>query len=347
MVRFYTLWIYLYLFSLSVVGQKAYSKADFTPKMRIIVDNDFSGDPDGLFQLAHLILSPSVEIRGIIGSHLSKGDGFDPSDRQADHAVQKARELLQLMQINLPVVAGSNVGMTDEKKPVASAGVDMILKEAARTDTSLPLYVVCGAGLTEMASALIRQPDIAHRITLIWIGGPEYPNLGYPPPNPADIEYNLNIDRVAAQVVFNQSNLPIWQIPRNTNRQALVSFAQLWVHVRPKASLGLYLFNQLENLMKRVGRLDETYILGDNPLVLLTALQSYFEPDPSSSFYQNLPAPTINSKGQYEPNPDGRPIRVYYHLDCHLMFQDFFDKLTLWANAQPSETKPDGSPKKN
>ena len=51
--------------------------ADFaTPRMRVIIDNDFSGDPDGLFQLAHHLLSPSVEIRGIIGSHLKAGAGF-------------------------------------------------------------------------------------------------------------------------------------------------------------------------------------------------------------------------------------------------------------------------------
>jgi len=28
------------------------------PRMRIIIDNDFGGDPDGLFQLVHHLLSP-------------------------------------------------------------------------------------------------------------------------------------------------------------------------------------------------------------------------------------------------------------------------------------------------
>ena len=37
---------------------------------RIIIDNDFAGDPDGLFQLAHYLLCPSVKIPLIIGSHL-------------------------------------------------------------------------------------------------------------------------------------------------------------------------------------------------------------------------------------------------------------------------------------
>lgn len=61
--------------------------ADFvSPRMRIIIDNDFSGDPDGLFQLAHHLLSPSVEIRGIIGSHLKAGAGFGSEAKNSARA---------------------------------------------------------------------------------------------------------------------------------------------------------------------------------------------------------------------------------------------------------------------
>ena len=31
------------------------------PRYRVISDNDYSGDPDGLFQLVHHLLSPSLE----------------------------------------------------------------------------------------------------------------------------------------------------------------------------------------------------------------------------------------------------------------------------------------------
>ena len=75
--------------------------------------------------------------------------------------------------------------------------------------------------------------------------------------------------------------------------------------------------------------LGEVYILGDSPLVLLTALQSSFEADPSSSDYVITMAPMINTQGDYEFNHDGRNIRVYTHLDIPLMFNDFFAKLEL------------------
>ncbi len=33
------------------------------PRYRVISDNDYSGDPDGLFQLVHVLLSPSLDVR--------------------------------------------------------------------------------------------------------------------------------------------------------------------------------------------------------------------------------------------------------------------------------------------
>ncbi|MCF0049037.1 nucleoside hydrolase [Dyadobacter sp. LJ53] len=305
------------------------------PRMRVIIDNDFSGDPDGLFQLAHQLLSPSVEVRGIIGSHLKPGDGFDNSKTQADNAASKARELLEIMKMmgKVPVIAGSNVGMVNDSTPVKSKAVEFIINEALRTDTKLPLYIVCGAGLTEIASALLTQPAIASKLILIWIGGPEHPGMAVPPPNFTPLEYNLGIDIYAAKVVFNRSSITLWQIPRNAYRQALLPYSELLSKVRPKGQLGEYLTEALEGLMGRIVKyvnIGETYILGDSPLVLLTALQSSFEADPSSSRYALVHAPMITDQGLYQYNPMGRNIRVYDSLDIQMMFNDFFAKIELF-----------------
>ncbi|WP_090465677.1 nucleoside hydrolase [Mucilaginibacter sp. OK268] len=309
-----------------------------TPRMRVIIDNDFGGDPDGLFQLTHLLLSPSVEIRAIIGTHLNARDGFDPSKTQADNAAKKAHELLSVMKMDgkIPLIAGSNTGMPNDSTPVKSDAVDFILKEALRTDTKLPLYVLCGAGLTEIASAALTKPEIAEKLTLIWIGGAEYSGLALPPPNGSAVEYNLNIDIFAARALFNRSQVNLWQVPRNVYRQALISYAELATRIKPNGEIGKYLFNTLENLIGRLQKykfnIGETYVLGDSPLVLLTALQSSFEADPSSSDYMNNPCPIITSSGVYQSNPSGRKIRVYQHIDTRLMFGDFFSKLELFKN---------------
>jgi len=324
----------LFAFSSISFSQKLIGEDIISPRMRVIMDNDFGGDPDGLFALTHLLLSPSVEVRAIIGSHLSANDGFDNSKIQAQHAVDKAREVIQAINIqsNIPVITGSNTAMPNDSTPVRSEAVNFIIKEALRTDTKLPLYILCGAGLTEIASAVLTDPRITDKLTLIWIGGPEYTDLAPPPPNYSSPEYNLNIDIASARVIFNKSAIPIWQVPRNAYRQAILPYSQLLLKVKPQGKVGTYLTSTLENLVGRIQKyvnLGETYILGDSPLVLLTALQSSFEADPSSSDYIIKMAPTINEHGSYEFNNNGRNIRVYSRLDIQLMFNDFFAKLEL------------------
>jgi inosine-uridine nucleoside N-ribohydrolase len=232
------------------------------------------------------------------------------------------------------VFQGSNDQLKDLKTPNISEGAKAIVAEAMKADEKNPLFVVCGAGLTEVASAYLMEPKIADKIIVVWIGGPEYPDLATPPPGYTLLEYNLGIDIRAAQVVFNESNLNIWQIPRNAYRQALMSYGELVTKVKPEGKTGAYLTNKIEDLMERTQKFNlligETYIMGDSPLVLLTALQSSFEADPSSSSYVVKNAPKINDNGLYEYNPKGRNIRVYTQLDTRMMFADFYTKIKMF-----------------
>jgi purine nucleosidase len=299
------------------------------PRLRVISDNDYAGDPDGLYQLVHLLLSPSVDVRGVVGSHLAPGDVFDASEHTADHALREIRTVLDLLGRDAEAVAGSNRGLADTRTPAPSRGAELIVREAMRTDTDLPLYVTLGAGLTELASAYLMEPAIAGRLTAVWIGGPEHPGLGAPAFAGSDPEYNLNIDVAAARVVFNDSDIDLWQVPRDAYRQCLASMTELAARVAPMGRVGRHLYDALVAVAERESRnLGETYVLGDNPLVLLTALQSSFEPDTTSSRYVVLPCPRIGEDGAYEPAPDGRDIRVYTWLDVRLMLEDFFLKLS-------------------
>jgi hypothetical protein len=304
--------------------------------MRVICDNDYSGDPDGLFQLAHHLLSPSVDIRAVIGSHLRPGDWNDPSDRTADNAKEEADEVVRLLGLEGQVrtIAGSNVGLDDRTTPIASAAALAIVAEAM-ADSELPLYLTCGAGLTEVASAWLIEPRIAERLTVVWIGGPEHPGHAWAPPDPDGpevSEYNTRIDIAAARVVFD-SPLPLWQVPRDVYRQAIWSFAELDEHIRPCGPVGAHLAASLDRVVEKAAAvgmdLGEAYILGDSPLVLLTALQSPYQPDPSSSRYVIVPAPRLDADGRYVERQDGRPIRVYTQIDVRLMFGDLVGKLRV------------------
>jgi purine nucleosidase len=312
------------------------------PRFRVITDNDYAGDPDGLFQLVHLLLSPSVDVRLVVGSHLAPGDHFDPSRTTADDACVEVEHVLSLLGLTgqVPVVAGSNVKLVDTRTPHDSAAARAIVAEAMREDTELPLFGVFGGGLTELASAWLTEPRIARRMTAIWIGGPEHAGAPPPPPEAMYPEYNMQIDITAAQVVFGDCDIPLWQIPRDAYRQTLASFAELDERVGASGPVGAWLMSLLHTVKDRVAELGrdigEVYVLGDSPLVLLTALQSSFEADPSSSEYRVVPAPRIADDGSYRHRPDGRDIRVYTRLDVRLMLEDLYAKLARFGRARDS-----------
>ena len=306
------------------------------PRARVIIDNDFAGDPDDLYQVVHHVLSPSVEIRAVIGSHLSPGDPLDPGPFTAAHAVGRLRELFDVMglQAEALIHQGAEEALLSRYEPHDTSAARAIISEAMREDDR-PLYVACGGGLTDLASAWLLEPAIAPRVTVIWIGGPEHPGLASPWPGTSDPEYNLAIDVVAGQVVFNDSDLPLWVVPRDMYRQCLVSDIELRRRVATRGALGRYLYDALARVARlpwATGeRLAETYALGDQPLVLLTALQSFFQADASSSDFADVPAPELDDDGALVHRSGGRAIRVFTRLDTRLMFEDMFLKLEAFT----------------
>ena len=232
------------------------------------------------------------------------------------------------------MIAGTELPLTSRTEPQRSAAAEAIVAEAMRDDTDLPLFVVLGAGQTELASAYLIEPAIAHRLTAVWIGGPEYAELGaVPPPNGLPIEYNLTIDLLAGQVVFDSPPIPLWQVPRNAYRECIASMSELVLRVATRGEIGAHLYQTLIDILEMVAprglNMGEVYVLGDSPLVLLTALQTGFEADPASSRYVELPRPRIGPDGSYVANPDGHPVRVYVDLDVRVMLEDLYAKLEL------------------
>ncbi|BDZ65308.1 nucleoside hydrolase [Agromyces mangrovi Wang et al. 2018] len=308
-------------------------------RQRVILDNDFSGDPDDLYQLVHHLLSPNVDVRAVIGSHLREGDPFDPGPDTARNAVAVAEYVFAQMGLASTecIHEGANAPLVDRSTPQHSAAAQAIVDEAMRDDER-PLFFLAGGGLTDLASAYLIEPRIAERMTVVWIGGLEHEGLASPPPDAMPIEYNLLIDLVAGQVVFNDSDLTIWQVPRDVYRQCLVSDAELRLRVAATGPLGRYLYDEIALVMTRAAEQGrgpaETYALGDSPLVLLTALQSLFEADSSSSKHVVRPTPALADDGTYVEVPDARDMRVYTWVDVRLMFEDFYLKLDEFSRWQ-------------
>lgn len=311
----------------------SWSAAQINPRARVIIDNDFAGDPDGLVQLAHHLLSPSVSIRGVISSHLRPDDGWNQTSDSVARGIELANEVVALCGVDVPVVAGSRTAMTSLTEPVQSEGLELLLAEA-RKDDPLPLYFVCGGSMTQLASALLVDAEAFRDVIVVWIGGPEHGDVIAPPGAP-ELEYNTAEDVISVQVAFGASGYELWQVPRNTYRETLVSRAELAVRMKPAGALGRYLYDATAAVNVRTSaegtNIGETYVMGDSPLVLLTALQSSFEADPSSSSYELINRPFVNEHGRYVANLNGDQMRVYRGLDLRLMFEDFYAKLAIRA----------------
>ena len=305
------------------------------PRARIISDNDYCGDPDGLVQLAHHLLCLSVDIRFVIGSAVAP---HHPawSDTCADDSVDVAREVAELAgREDVLILPGSSVPMVSIAEPAPSPASEAIVSEAMRNDTELPLYVVCGGGLTAIASAWLAEPRIAERLTIVWNGGHAYDRSAEAlPEDPRYRETNVMTDVAAAQVIFNKSAIPIRQIPQDVFTDVVLSWSEALVRLQPHGPLGAHLFDMIGRRVDAWSqglRMGETYCLGDCPLVLLTALGGAYDPEPGSSRWIERPRPNILDNGLYEEVPGAAPIRVFTDLDVRLLFEDLYAKLELHA----------------
>lgn len=272
-------------------------------RCRVVVDNDWAGDPDGLVALAHHLLSSANRVVAVTGSQNSPV--FGPPEGTAAAAAALAQELVDLVDgPHWPVVAaGCDVPVGEGD--TSSAAADLIVAEARRDDP-LPLFLVCGGPLTNVAQALRQAPDIAQRLTLVWIGGA----LDADAP-----EYNRDTDPRAADEVLGRAELAVWQFPAETYRRCSYSVAELEHDMGGAGRVGAWLWGRYTALpLPDFVELGEVWPLGDSPPVLVTAL------DDASSTWTESPA---------GPDGDGGVRRVCTDVDLRLLVADLLARLSL------------------
>jgi hypothetical protein len=267
-----------------------------TQRCRVVLDNDWAGDPDGLVALAHHLLSPANRVDAVTSSHLSPV--FGPAAGTAERGAVLARELVDLVDGPRPVVAaGCDVVL--DAGDTGSAAADLVVAQAMRADP-LPLVVVCAGPLTNVAQALRQEPGIASRMTLVWVGG----SLD------ADVfEYNRETDAGAAREVLARSDLAVTQVPLETYRRCEHSVAELEEDLGQAGRVGAWLWQRFVELpIPDFVEQGETWPLGDSPPVLLTAL-------------------TDTTSAWTEVASDGAPRRVVTDVDVRLLVADLLAKL--------------------
>ncbi len=286
-------------------------------KVRVILSTDLKNEVDDQFAMVHALLTQSFDLRGIVPAHF----GNEKSPHSQQDSMDEGRRILEIMNLSdtIRMESGALEALVDERIPKESSGAEFIIEEAMQNDER-PLYIAALGALTDVASAVLMQPEICNRnVTVIWIGGRDYPEGGW--------EYNLKNDIYAANVLF-QSTMPVWQIPRNVYRMMGVTFAELHKRVYPYGKIGRYLTENVISFNNAsIERPVEYRILGDSP-----AIGTILYPDCGT--WSEIPAPVFGDDMRYIHGITNRPIRVYECVDARFILEDFYAKLEDFANSQ-------------
>jgi len=285
------------------------------PRVRVIVNTDAKNEADDQFAIVHAALTPSFDLVGVSAAHY--GDKKHP-----ESMLESRKEIELLVRLmgddgaRMPLSNGAPHALPDAHTPVPSEASELIIREALRDDTDLPLYISFFGPLTDMASAILEAPEIADRpITVLWIGGGPYP-AGGP-------EYNLSNDITAANVVFD-SAVEVWQIPQDVYRLMAVGYAEMKLRVAPYGDLGRYLVDQVIEYNARTRPVRWEYrSWGDSPAVGLIL-------NPFAGQSEWRPAPNFRNDMTYEHRDTDRLVRVFTSVDQRYILEDFFSKLRLW-----------------
>lgn len=271
------------------------------PLCRVIVDNDFSGDPDGLAALAHHLLAPSNRVVLITSSFLNPSFPGPPPPTAADGAALATQLVAVVGAGASPLVVAGNEQPFTAWGTAHSAAAEAIVAEARRDDR-LPLYLVCGGPLTNVAEALRQAPEIATRLTLVWIGGSLQDGA---------FEYNRDTDPSAAASVFGVRELTIQQFPVEAYRRCAYSVAELEHDLGGSGRLGEWLWEHFTS-PPDWAVIGGHWPLGDSPPLLVTALT-----DESSTYTETLAEPGCGAR------------RLYTDVDFRLIVGDLMARLRL------------------
>lgn len=205
-------------------------------KKKIILDTDTYNEVDDQYALAYAMLSQDkIELLSVNAAPFLNSR----STSAADGMEKSYNEIFRIMKLTDPVMAekipvyrGSEQFMTDPKVYVQSDACDNIINTVMNSEERI--YIVAIGAITNVASAIVKCPEIAKKAVLIWLGGQALER-------PDTKEFNLRQDIPGTQAVFD-SGIALYQIPCDgVCSQFITSIPEVEYYLRGKNELCNYL----------------------------------------------------------------------------------------------------------
>lgn len=293
-------------------------------KADVILDSDTYNEIDDQFALSYLVRSQDrLTIRGITAAPFyrdpstgilrssSPGDGMEKSYRE----IFKVLDLLGAPELKDRVYRGSDRYLPDEVTPVDSPAARAMAEISREYTPEHPLYILAIAAGTNVASALLLEPEMAKRVVIVWLGGHAQHYGGCD-------EFNMKQDLAAARVIYG-SGAAVVQLPcMGVVSEFRFGKPELEYRFRDKNALCNYLLDSTYEY----ARVKFSYEDWSKPLWDVVAVAWVLGGD--TMLMRTIPSPIPQDDRTYGMDPNRHPIGYVYYVKKDPIAADLTAKLT-------------------
>ncbi|MBN1878145.1 MAG: nucleoside hydrolase [Anaerolineae bacterium] len=293
-----------------------------TGKVQMVLDTDTYNEVDDQFAVVYALLSAErLELQALYAAPFFNNRSTGPADgmEKSYQEILRLLERLDAMPEGGPtwsdfVFRGSDRYLPDWAHPVESdAARDLIVKAMARAEEDDPLYVVAIGAITNVASAILMEPEIIKRIVIVWLGGNA---LHWPHTK----EFNLWQDPQAARVIFD-CGVPVVQLPcMNVVSHLHTTVAEIERYVQGRGAIGDYLAETVKGYHQ--DHFAWSKVIWDIAAIAYLLNEAWTPTDLVHS-------PIVTDQGTWSFDNGRHFIRTVYHVHRDLIFRDLFTKLDL------------------
>ena len=286
-------------------------------RIDVILDTDTFNEIDDQYALAFMIKSnEKLNTVGIYAAPFLNQNSTGPGDgmEKSYNEILKILTLMKRDDLKPLVRRGSTKFLPSEKEPVESDAAKDLASRAMNYSPEKPLYVVSIGAITNIASALLINPQIVDKIVIVWLGGNalHWPNNG---------EFNIAQDVASGRVIFN-SGAALVQLPcMGVVSSFTTSGPELEHWLRGKNDLCNYLVDYTTKSAIHDGGLPNwTRVIWD-----VTAVGWLLDGDFMSDMLEHAPIPQYDHHFSFDPNRHF--YRYVYHINRDKLFLELFTKL--------------------
>jgi inosine-uridine nucleoside N-ribohydrolase len=280
-------------------------------RVRMVLDTDTYNEIDDQFAVAYSMMSPDkLDVEAIYAAPFVNSRSEGPRDGMEKSHQEILRVLQRLgKEADGFVFKGSGAFLPGPNVPVESdAARDLIVKASSGNS---PLYVVAIGAISNVASAIIMEPEIIKRIVVVWLGG-------HPHYWPQTREFNLAQDLWASRLVFD-CGVPLVQVPcRNVAEMLRTTKAELAEHLKGKNPLGDYLYKIFCEFVP-----DEA--ARSKPIWDVSTIAWLLNPEAVQT--ELVHSPVLTDQVTYRTDSRRHLVRVATWVDRDWVFRDLFGKI--------------------